>query len=77
MKNVTGESVGKPLSNTVTGTPETENHLDTVAESVNSAVRSAQNIGKDYKDKKKQKRSKTDKKREKDKESRARVKNQP
>ncbi|GJX74458.1 hypothetical protein Tco_0313053 [Tanacetum coccineum] len=35
------------------------------------------NLGKDYKDEKKQKQSKIDKKREKDKESRARVRNQP
>ncbi|GJR12333.1 nucleic acid-binding, OB-fold protein [Tanacetum coccineum] len=45
MKNMTEESAGKPLSNTVSGTPETENHLDTVAELANSAVRSARNIG--------------------------------
>ncbi|GKD64036.1 geranyl diphosphate synthase 1 [Tanacetum coccineum] len=45
MKNMTEESDGKPLSNTVSGIPDPENHLDTVAESANSAVRSARNIG--------------------------------
>ncbi|GJS90186.1 hypothetical protein Tco_0772822 [Tanacetum coccineum] len=46
MENMTEESAGKPLSNTVSGTPETENHLETVAESADSAVRSARNKGK-------------------------------
>ncbi|GJZ12124.1 hypothetical protein Tco_0546883 [Tanacetum coccineum] len=47
MENMTEESAGKPLSNIVSGTPETENHLDTVAELANSAVRSARNIVKE------------------------------
>nr|GEZ59970.1 hypothetical protein [Tanacetum cinerariifolium] len=42
---MTEESAGKPLSNIVSGTPDTENHLDTVAESVDSAMRSARNKG--------------------------------
>ncbi|GKA69011.1 hypothetical protein Tco_0775075 [Tanacetum coccineum] len=61
MENITEESAGKPLSNTVSGTSKTENHLEKVAKSADSAVRSAHIKGKDYKDKKKQKQSKTDK----------------
>ncbi|GKD36791.1 hypothetical protein Tco_1256998 [Tanacetum coccineum] len=57
MENMTGESAGESPSNTVSGTPEIENHIDkawiayisedlprTVAESADSAVRSARSL---------------------------------